>query len=95
MILVIFCIGVTFKYHYRFNIDRKFHELNNVNFSDAVGANKLSKKLFGLNWITPRLKNKKKQFWKLKHLNDFKNILKKDKEKKMVLSNYSLFFSLT
>lgn len=91
LILVIFCIGVTFKYHYRFNIERKFHELNNVNFSDAVGANKLSKKMIGLNWITPRIKNKKEAILEIEHLNDFKNILKKDKEKKMVLSNYSLF----
>ena len=39
MILIIFCVGVTLKYHIRFNLERKFHELNNVKFSLAEDSN--------------------------------------------------------
>ena len=32
---------------------RKFHELNSVNFDQAVPASKIDKSLSGLKWITP------------------------------------------
>ena len=41
------------KYHLRYNIERKFHELNNINFSKSVKGQTINKKLTGLNWITP------------------------------------------
>ena len=91
IILVICCVGITTKYHYRFNIDRKFHELNSVNFSEAATTANLSKKFAGLKWITPSNKNKKEAILELEFLVNVKNILKKDKTKKIVLTNYSLF----
>ena len=51
--------------------------------------------MIGLNWITPRIKNKKEAILEIEHLNDFKNILKKDKEKKNGIKQLFTFFSLT
>ena len=91
LILVIFCIGVTIKYHYRFNVDRKFHELNDVKFTDAIKSEKISEKFSGLKWITPSTASKKDLELEVELLNYFKNILKRDQEKKIVLTNYSFF----
>ena len=43
----------TIKYHYRFNLDRKFMDLEKVNLEKAVPASELSSKLKNLKWITP------------------------------------------
>ena len=43
-IIVLICLFATFKYHLRYNENRKFHELKNVNFELAVDAKKIHKK---------------------------------------------------
>ena len=88
---VIFCLVITIKYHYRFNIERKFHELQNIQISQAVNSNKLSKKFEGLKWITPNSKDKEDSILEIKLINNFKDILKQDQEEKIVLTNYSFF----
>ena len=60
ILLIIFCVGITLKYHFRYNIDRKFHELNNVKFSQAFEAKYLSNKFSGLKWITKNSNNSEK-----------------------------------
>ena len=89
--LIIFCIFTTFKYHYRFNIDRKFHELNNVDFANTVNPIKLSNKFSGLKWITPNVKSKVEAEQEIRYLIYVKKILKNDKENKIFISNYSFF----
>ena len=71
-ILIIFCIGITFKYHQRFNIERKFHEFKNINFSAGLDSEKLSKKFSGLTWITPSTNNNEQINFELNFLNQFK-----------------------
>ena len=88
---VIFCLVITIKYHYRFNIERKFHELQNIPISQAVNSNKLNEKFEGLKWITPNSKNKEDSILEIKLINNFKDILKQDQEEKIVLTNYSFF----
>ena len=92
---VVFCLGITIKYHYRFNIERKFHELQNIPISQAINPNKLSEKFKGLKWITPNSKNTEDSILEIKLLNNFKDILKQDKEKKIVLTNYSFFSAVS
>ena len=60
LFFVILCVIATLKYHYRFNIERKFHELNNVAISEGLNSRQLSKRLVGLKWITPNSLDKKK-----------------------------------
>ena len=57
LILISLCLFATLKYHLRFNENRKFHELENVDFKLSIDAKKIDKKLSGLKWITPEFKN--------------------------------------
>ena len=41
------------KYHIRFNENIKFHELESVNFNEAIPANKINKNFYNLSWINP------------------------------------------
>ncbi len=91
LFFVILCVIATLKYHYRFNIERKFHELNNVAISEGLNSRQLSKRLVGLKWITPNSLDKKKITEEIVFLKKFVNILKLDQKNKIVLSNYSFF----
>ena len=79
----------TLKYHLRFNENRKFHELNNVNFKLTVDAKKIHEKLSGLNWITPQFKKNPTE--EINIINQIESILRKDSRNKMVITNYSFF----
>ena len=91
IILVIFCIGITLKYHIRFNIERKFHELNTVKFSQAIDSKYLSEKFTGLKWITPNSKNNNEISLELELLKDVEKILRSDESNKIILTNYSFY----
>ena len=91
-ILILFCLFATFKYHLRFNENRKFHELQNVNLQLSIDAKKIHKKLSGLNWITPQFKNNPNE--EIKLINQIETYLRKDSRKKMVITNYSFFSTI-
>ena len=93
--LILFCTGLTIKYHQRFNIERKFHELNNVDFSKSIKAEKISKKFKGLNWITPKIYRNYNMNYEIKLLSYFKKVLKEDTTKKIVITNYSFFSTIS
>ena len=61
IILIIFTIFITLKYHYRFNETRKFHELEKVNLIKSIPAFKIDNSLDGLKWITPSFKDDPEQ----------------------------------
>ena len=90
-LLIILCLATTFKYHYRFNVDRKFHELNYVDLSKNIKATSLSGKFKGLKWITPGTTTKKKAQEEINYLSNVQKILKQDKKKKLLITNYSIF----
>ena len=94
-ILIFSTLATTLKYHNRFNIDRKFHELNNVPFSEAIEAKELNKKFTGLKWITPDFKNNKNIKSEINFLKKFQEILLTDKTNKIVLTNFSFFSVIT
>ena len=77
---------VTSKYHLRINEDRKFHELNQVNFSKSIPATKIDSKLKGLKWITPPFKDNVEE--EINFIKDLKSQIQTDKEKN---GYYSLF----
>ena len=86
---IIIALFSLFKYNERFNIDRKFHELNYVDFSNSIRAEIISSKLKGLNWITPGKKNKESVEEEIKSIKNILSILTKDKQNKLVITNYS------
>jgi hypothetical protein len=89
--LLLFCFFITVKYHVRYNIERKFHELSEVQISNAIDAKIINKKFFNLKWISPNFKTPSEEVDIIK---DFFNILKKDKQKKMLISEYNFYSSL-
>ncbi len=52
LFIIVVVVISTIKYHYRFNLDRKFMDLENVNLERAQPASVLSPKLKNLKWIT-------------------------------------------
>ena len=50
--IVIICIFSVTKYHFRFNEERKFNELENVDIKKSVNAGLIHSSLNGLRWIT-------------------------------------------
>ena len=94
-ILIFLTLVTTLKYHYRFNVERKFHELNNVKFSEAINAKELNKKFLGLKWITPDFVNHKDIKTEISFLKRFQEILLLDKTNKIVLTNFSFFSVIT
>jgi len=92
LILVLLCLFAAIKYHIRFNENRKFHELNYVNFNLSANGHKIDEKFSGLKWITPEYKDKPNE--EIILINQIKLHLLKDKRNKMLWTNYSFFSSI-
>ena len=90
--ICLICLILTTKYHLRFNEDRKFHELQNVNFSKALDASLIHKKLSGLDWITPI--NPTNPEFEVKQIKNSLESIKNSNLKNMVITNYSFFSSV-
>lgn len=90
--LLIFTLGICIfsvsKYHLRFNEERKFNELENIDISLAKDAKILDQKLSGLKWITYLNPNNPQT--ELDNLKKVIEILKRDKSKKILITNYQI-----
>ena len=89
LLLVTLCLLLTIKYHVRFNENRKFHELNYVNFKKTIDANRIDKKLSGLQWITPDYSDNPEN--EIVLINEIKLHLLSDNRTKMLMTHYSFF----
>ena len=76
----------TLKYHFTYNIERKFHDLHNLDLKEAKPASLIDKKLNGLKWITPEFPLTPEK--EMNNIKEIIQILKKDKNNKMVLTHY-------
>ena len=92
-LLLFVVIFATTKYHLRFNEDRKFHELENVDFSKAIGAKELDKSLKGILWISPYFPNDPKD--EIIFLKEIRSEIENTNSKIMVLTHYSFLDSIT
>ena len=90
--LFLFCCFTTIKYHYRFNIEKKFHDLQNVNFKNSLPANKIHPSLKYLNWKTKDYAQPAEEILLLREA--IKEIEKND-ENIMLMTNYSFISSIT
>ena len=55
--IILVCLFAVTKYHFRYNEQKKFLELENVNFDLAVEAGVIHKMFNGLQWITASYSN--------------------------------------
>lgn len=94
-IIIIFLISIlaisTIKFHLRFNENKKFMELSNVDLKLAVKAGTLDKSLDGLKWITPNNPNPDREIYELIRI---KEIISSDNTKKIVISDYQILPSI-
>ena len=95
-ILLIFIILLTFfmtlKYHLRFNLDRKFMDLENVDKSNYQDGKNINNILAGLKWITPRFK--KNPEYEVELINSTIKHLEKDNRKIIILTYYQFLSSV-
>ncbi|MDA7715081.1 hypothetical protein N8827_00640 [Pelagibacteraceae bacterium] len=94
-IVIIFLISIlvisTTKFHLRFNENKKFMELSNVDLRLAVKASALDKSLDGLKWITPNNSNPDAEIYELIKI---KKIISSDNTKKIIISDYQILPSI-
>ena len=51
-LILIVVIFATIKFHQRYNIERKFHDLENIDKTNAINANEIHQNLNNLKWIS-------------------------------------------
>lgn len=90
--ILIFCLFVTSKYHFRFNIDRKFHDLQNTNLENSVNAQKIHFSLFGLQWKTPYFEDPLNE---ILIINNVLKELENSKKNIILMTNYNFISSIS
>ena len=88
---IILCLLITIKYHYRYNVDRKFHELSNVNLNKAISINFKKNFFNNLQWISLNFKNPEKE---IKIIKEFYLLLKSDPANKILITGHNYFSGL-
>ena len=89
LILLVVFISTT-KFHYRYNIDRKFLDLEEVDKSRAIESIIINEKLKNLKWITKFKKPKDE----IELINKAINLIKKDNRQKLIITHYQFFSSI-
>ena len=74
----------TTKFHLRFNVDRKFHELENIDKNKSINANKINKNFQNLRWISKFEDPKNELFVIEKAL----KVINDDERKKSLITHY-------
>lgn len=92
LVIIICTILITFKYHYRNNVEKRFLDFQWTNINESVSADLLHPKLNNLKWITPKgwgiNNNPSIEIETLKYIS---GILEKDNRNIAIVTNYQLF----
>ena len=91
--IIVALLFITTKYHLRFNVERKFIELQNVNLNLSKKANQIDQSLKGLNWISSKYPSNPQK--EINFLKQVKNILNEDKKNKFLITDYQFLASVT
>ena len=86
ILLILICIFAVVKYHLRFNENRKFNELENINLNLAVNSEEISKDLKGLKWITYKFSDNPRR--EVEGIKGIMNIISEEKQRKMIITDY-------
>ncbi len=89
-ILITILVVSTFKYHVRYNLEKKFHDLEYVDKQQSIRAELIDQKLTHLKWISPVFNNPKEEIDLIK---EAISVISKDNRKKMLITHYQ-FLSL-
>jgi len=91
-LVIIFCIFTTFKYHHRFNVERKFIDLQDVKLTNSVQAKKIHSSFYPLKWKTRNFNNP------IDEIKIVSNVIKKlenEKNEIILMTNYNFISTLT
>ena len=91
--IIFLFLFTTTKYHLRFNENKKFMELAEVNINKSINGERIEKSLSGLRWITHLYPDNPDNEVNL--LAESLNIIKSDKKNKIIITDYLFFSALT
>ncbi len=89
LIIILIVLFGTTKFHLRFNVDKKFHDLENIDKKQAINASQINKKFNNLKWISSFDDPKNE----IKVIKTAINVMTRDKRNKTLLTHYH-FMSL-
>jgi len=89
--IFVLLIFITGKYHLRYNVDRKFLDIENINKDTSLEAENIDTKLKHLNWVSLSYKNPEAEINIIKKA---LTILKSDNRKKTLITHYQFFSTL-
>ena len=89
-LIIFIVIFSTVKFHYRFNIDRKFHDLENIDKSKAVKASLIHQNFKDLKWIN-KFEDPNKEVIVIKKAIE---LLKQDEREKILITHYQFISTI-
>ena len=84
-VVIFIVLFATIKFHLRYNIDRKFHDLEYVDKSIAIDASVIHQNLKGLQWISRFNSNPQNEINTIKKA---LQVISNDKRKKILITHY-------
>lgn len=90
--LILLTILSTYKYHVRFNVEKKFMELSNVDLKNTVKAKKIDESLNRLEWITPDYSSNSSR--EISLIKSSLSHIKNEKRNSIVITYYQFFSSV-
>ena len=91
LVILFIVLFATIKFHLRYNIDRKFHDLESVDKSLAIDASEIHENLKGLKWISKANQDP------VNEMNTIKKAIKiidNDKRKKILITHYQFISTI-
>lgn len=83
----------TLKFHLRFNVEKKFMEMSNVDFKLAIDGSNLDQSFRGLKWITPLYPDN--PVLEIGLLKDTQNKIIKEENNNFIMTDYLILPFLT
>ena len=90
-LLIFVVLFATIKFHLRFNIDRKFHDLENIDKSKAIKANQINPNFKNLRWIS-KFDDPENE---LKVIKQAIEVISGDKREKTLITHYQFMSTFT
>ena len=90
LILITILALSTYKFHIRYNLEKKFHDLENVDKKQSIKAEVIDDKLKYLNWVSPVFESPQEEVDLIKTAI---SVISNDSRKKIVITHYQ-FLSL-
>ena len=88
--LILITLFATVKFHYRFNVERKFHDLENIDKSNAINANEIHKNFKNLKWISKSDSPKNELLVIKRAMEEISN----DSRKKILITHYQFMSTI-